>query len=610
MKKILAVALALILVLSLAACGGKTDPNDTSPAGPGNTTPAGPGETTPGGTPAGPGETTPSQPQQPEPVPGGDKTLKLYIAGFQILDPQIWSWGTHACRMGIFEGLTMMNTDFSTRLAQAESLEHNEDYTVWTAKVRQGLKWSDGTPLDANDYFYSFRRIMDPQYLAGKTPSIVNSDVANIILNLSALQQGECTFEDVGVKLIDDYTLQFTLANPCDRFDYRLAESWALPVPQTPIEKFGDDWTTVENIVCNGPFKPSSREENVHLGLVKNPEYWDAANVKLETVDIYAGSQDQYLAYQAGDINVATIATGNLEAVLNSEYKDQIQYYDTSILTYIGLIMGKDSPLVKYPQIREAISLSIDREILCEQVMMGMRTPATTLLFPGFASWAKDIDVIDTKANTTRARELMAEAGFPDGKGLGKMTFFIGGGGTDAFTLALAQMITEGTGIEIDMVNMEYAAFTTERDTYHTDGTWGIWTDSWNCGVPFPSGAFVNYQFDPRERLLPNEGLDKMGTALTGGRANADKLAAMATCTDAAALAYGQKLEQAYALGATPEAEALYKELEKDRLETYVAIPLCFARTAKLVAPTIGNFNGNPTLLDAAPFNFKDVTNG
>lgn len=601
MKKLLALILAMCMVFSLAACGGGGD-DDTG--GTGSPSPSG---STPGGT--GGGTNSPAPTGGGEDGPVGDKTLKLYIAGFQNLDPQIWSWGTHACRMGIFEGLTMMNPDFTTRLAAAESLEHNDDYTVWTAKVRSGMTWSDGEVLDANDFFYSFERIMDPQNLAGKTASIVNSDVANIILNLSALQRGECDFEDVGVKLIDDYTIEFTLATPCDRFDYRLAESWALPVPQHTIEQHGDNWTTPENIVVNGPFIPVARDADVHLQLAKNTAYWDVANVALETVDIYAGAQDQYLSYQAGDINVATIATGNYEAVLASEYADQIQYYDTSIVSYLGMIKTADNPLIEHPEIREAISLSIDREVLCNDVMLGMRTPAETLIYPGFASWASDLNVISTTANVEKAQQLMAQAGFPNGEGLEPMTLLIAGT-ADGYTLALANMIETGTGIKVNIVNLEWAAFVTERNSYHTDGMWGYWSDSWNCGVPFPSGAFVNYQFDVRENLLPNNGLEMMGTALINGGAAADKAAAMATCTDPDAIAYGQLYDQVTAMGATPEADELYRQLEIMRLESYTFIPLSFVRTAKLVAPTMTGFNGNPTLLDAAPFNFKDVSNG
>lgn len=538
----------------------------------------------------------------------GDKTLSLYIAGFQNLDPQIWSWGTHACRMGLFEGLTMMNTDFSTRLACAESLESNEDYTVWTATVKEGLVWSDGETLDANDFYYSFRRIMDPQYLAGSTPALANSDVANIIVNLAALQSGECEFEDVGIELVDDYTIVFTLSTPCDNFDYRLAESWALPVPEQAIEAYGDDWTTPENIVVNGAFTLASRDEDVHIQLVKNTLYWDAENVALEQVDVYAGSQDQFLAYQAGDINVATISTSDYEAVLASDYADQIEYYDTSIINFLGMLKSENNPLLEHPEIREAINLSIDREVLCNDVMLGLRTPATTLIYPGFCDWADDLDVISTTANIERAQELMAEAGYPNGEGLEPMTLLISGT-ADAFTLALANMITTGTGIEVNIVNLETAAFTSEIYTYYTDGTWGYYSTSWNCGVPFSSGAFASYQFDMRENLLPNEGLELVATAMQNSSI-AEKEAAFATCVDEDALRYGELYEQVIAMGSTPEAEEIWAEMETMRLESYTFIPLCFSRAVKLVAPTIEGYNGNPTLLDAAPFNFKDISNG
>ncbi|MEG1752488.1 MAG: ABC transporter substrate-binding protein, partial [Christensenella sp.] len=121
----------------------------------------------------------------------GAKELKMYVAGFQNLDPQIWSWGTHVDRMGIFEGLTQLTPEMGVRLANAEKLEHSDDYTVWTATVRKDLKWSDGSPLNAKDYFYALNRVIDPQYLSGKTSAVSGSEP---ILNVAACQRGEVPF--------------------------------------------------------------------------------------------------------------------------------------------------------------------------------------------------------------------------------------------------------------------------------------------------------------------------------------------------------------------------------------------------------------------------------
>ena len=309
-------------------------------------------------------------------VATGDKTLKMYIAGFQNLDPHIWSWGTHVDRMGIFEGLTLLNSDFTTRMGNAESLEHNEDYTVWTAKLRQDLKWSDGTPLNANDYYYSLQRVIDPQYLQGKTTAF-NTNAP--ILNALECQRGDIGFDQVGIKLIDDYTIEFTLSTACTDFDVRLAESWGLPVPKHAIEKFGDDWTKPENIVVNGPYIPTAREEDVHLTLGPNEEYYETP--ALEQIDLYMGTQNQLLAYQNGDINVATITAADIDAVKkDTELADQLQMFDTSVITYIGLLKSENDVLQQNPKIRQAISLSIDRETIASSVNKGTVTAAHSLV--------------------------------------------------------------------------------------------------------------------------------------------------------------------------------------------------------------------------------------
>ncbi len=533
----------------------------------------------------------------------GDKTLKLYVAGFQNLDPQIWTWGTHVDRMGIFEGLTLLNDDFTARLGNAESLTPNDDYTVWTAKLREDLKWSDGTALTANDYYYSLRRIIDPQYLSGKSTAF-NTNAP--ILNALACQKGEVSFDEVGIALIDDYTIQFTLSTACTNFDIRLAESWGLPVPQQAIETYGDDWTTMDHIVCNGPYMPVAREEDVHLTLEPNPNYYES--VALDRIEIYAGAQNQLLAYQTGDINVATVTAADIDAVLNDEtLKSQLHMVDTSVVSYIGLLKGDNTVLQENQAIRQAISLSIDREVLASSINKDTTSAAYSLIFPGFASWAatlgKEVGTVDY--NVEKAQQLMEEAGYPNGEGLGTMTLLMAGT-PGADVLAIADMITKGTGIKVEIKNEEWAAFTADRDSFHEDGTWGIFLDAWNTSVASVAGAFSNYQFDIRVGNLDAAGLKAFADA---NRVVADEEAARQTATDELSTKYATLYESLLTEADPVAAEEGYKTLEAYRLEACVSIPIAFTRSALLIAPTIEGYVGNPLLLNSPPFYFKDVSN-
>lgn len=529
----------------------------------------------------------------------GDKTLKLYVAGFQNLDPQIWSWGSHVDRMGIFEGLTLLNPDFTARMGNAESITHNEDSTVWTVKLRSDLKWSDGTPLNADDYMYSFRRIIDPVNLQGKSTAFnTNAPIKNAL----NCQKGEVPFEEVGIKKMDERTIEFTLETSCANFDVRLAESWGLPVPKHAIEKYGDEWTRPENIVVNGPYIPVSREEDVHLVLKPNQGYYEVPS--LEQIDIYAGAQNQLLAYKNGDINVATIKAADID-VVNADAKlaANLQKFDTSVVTYLGMLKGKNNILQKHPQIRQAISLSIDREMIANAVNKGTVAPAYSLVYPGFAEWAKDLDVIEY--NVEKAQQLMAQAGYPNGEGLPEMTCLVAGT-PGADVLAVADMIHRGTGIRVKIVNQEWAAFVQDRDAFHEDDTWGIFLDGWNTSVADVSGAFANYQFDIRVGNLEPDALKAYAAA---NRVVADEEAARKTCKNENANRYAEKYEQLLITNDAAQKEAGYKELEIMRLEDCTNIPLTWSKSLLLIQPSIQGYEGNPMLLNSPPFYFKDITN-
>ena len=576
-KRILAAATATTIACSLfVGCGGSSGSAPTS------------------------SQTPSASASTAQPVATGDKTLKMYVAGFQNLDPQIWSWGTHVDRMGIFEGLTLLNSDFTTRLGNAESLEHNEDYTVWTAKLRQDLKWSDGTPLNAKDYYYSLQRVIDPQYLQGKTTAF-NTNAP--ILNAVECQRGEVGFDQVGIKLVDDYTIEFTLSTSCTDFDVRLAESWGLPVPKHAIEKFSDEWTKPENIVVNGPYIPTAREEDVHLTLGPNKEYYEAP--ALEQIDLYTGTQNQLLAYRNGDINVATITAADIDAVKkDAALADQMHMFDTSVITYVGLLKGKNDVLQQNPKIRQAISLSIDRETIANSVNKGTVTPAHSLVYPGFADWTDELGVIEY--NVEKAQKLMEEAGYPNGEGLGEMTFLVSGT-PGADTLAVVDMIQRGTGINVKIVNLEWAAFVQDRDAYHEDDTWGIFLDGWNTAVANVGGAFNNPAFDVRMGNLDAAGLKAYAAA---NRVVADEQAALKTCKNEAANKYTEKMESLLKVSDPEELNVSYKELEIARLQNASSIPLWWGKSVLLIQPSIEGYEGNPLLLNSPPFYFKDVSNG
>ena len=186
----------------------------------------------------------------------------------------------------MFEGLTIYDPHGKVIPGAAESWTLSDDGTVYTFKLRQNANWSDGTPVTANDFVFAYRRMEDPKEAA---------EYANIlypIKNAEAINGGKAPVDTLGVKAVDDKTLEITLERPTPYFIELLAHYAALPAPSWAIEKFGSEWIKPGNIVCNGAFCLTENVPNDHITSVKNPKYWDAANVKIDKV-IYNPSEDQ-----------------------------------------------------------------------------------------------------------------------------------------------------------------------------------------------------------------------------------------------------------------------------------------------------------------------------
>ncbi len=527
------------------------------------------------------------------------KELSLYLAGFQNQDPHIWTWGTHVDRMGIFEGLTTLNPDLSVKLANAEKIEHNEDYTVWTATLRKDLKWSDGVAITANDYYWSMERVIEPTKLAGKT-SAYNTQPP--IVNALECQKGEKPFSDVGIKVVDEYTLEFTLFKTKTDFDATLAESWALPVPKHVIEAKGDEWTSMGTIVTNGPYIPTDRKEDVQLTLKPNANYY--GETSFDKITIYAGTQNQLVAYKNGDINIADIKAADIDAVVKDpELKDQLQIFESGVVSYLGLLHSSNNILQSNQKVRQAISLSLDRELISTQINKNTTSPAYSLVSPKFASWGNDVGL--GGYNVEKAKTLMAEAGFPEGKGFPEITLLVAGN-PNADVLAMADMITKGTGIKVKIENKEWASYVKDRDLYHdNDGVLGFFYDGWGTSVPGPAGYFANFQFDIRQATMDAAGMKKFAES-NGDVAIKEK--ARTTSSDPLAQEYNTKLQAALKLSDPVAIDAAYKELETIRQQSSAFIPVVWNNGCKLIKPELKGYIGNPLLLGTPPMYFNDIS--
>ncbi|MDX9374458.1 ABC transporter substrate-binding protein, partial [Salmonella enterica] len=172
----------------------------------------------------------------------------------------------------LFEGLLISDVEGHPSPGVAEKWE-NKDFKVWTFHLRENAKWSDGTPVTAHDFVYSWQRLADPNTASPYASYLQYGHIANI----DDIIAGKKPATDLGVKALDDHTFEVTLSEPVPYFYKLLVHPSVSPVPKSAVEKFGDKWTQPANIVTNGAYKLKNWVVNERIVLERNPQYWDNA---------------------------------------------------------------------------------------------------------------------------------------------------------------------------------------------------------------------------------------------------------------------------------------------------------------------------------------------
>lgn len=344
----------------------------------------------------------------------------------------------------------------------AESWDVSDDGTVYTFHLREGLKWSDGEPLTAEDFRYAWIRQIDPS-VGGYTP-----DLFFEIVNAEAYLNGEVTDPaEVGIAVLDELTLEVTLTQPAAYWLRVTGTNAYFPVRQDVIEEHGDSWTDPETFVGNGPYKLDEWVRDQRIEFVKNPEYtgpW-ADSRHIDRI-IYRTFQDPWnealTPYEAGEVDAALIPAADLERVeSDAEMADnvvRIPLAGGSIMVFDTQSAPTDDPLV-----REALVRAVDFDALANDVLRGAYAQATSFSPPQMSSHDPDtFPEFDVEA----AQDLLAQAGYADGVGFPTLELA-------SWTLAretliaqaLAAMWSENLGIEVSIEILEPAAMTEWRNT-------------------------------------------------------------------------------------------------------------------------------------------------
>ena len=476
----------------------------------------------------------------------------------QGLDPHIVTGvPEHHLLISMCEGLTIANPKGGENLpGVAESWDISEDGKTYTFFLNQNAKWSNGDPVTAQDFVWSWMRILTSSlgsqypdmlyYLEGaeeyhtwlsieeikkmmeseKDPEIL-ATLEELIFN----HKPKPSFDTVGVKAINDYELKVQLKNPTPFFIRLLSHYSTYPVHRETVLKHGtiDDrkglWTRPGNFVCNGPMNLKTWELNKQIIVEKNPLYWDADRVRLNEIRYYPVSNEstEDRMFRAGQLHVTNVVP--LEKcpiyIENENPNLRIEPYMGTYFYRINTL----HPVLKNKDVRLALAYAINRKQIVEKVSKCGQAAAYSFTPPGSAGYEPDTEV---PFNPELARSLLADSGYENGEGFPVLEIlFNTQEGHRKIALAIQQMWQENLGISVELVNQDWKVYLAREMT----GDFQISRAGWIGDYEDPN-TFL-------DTLRPNRGNNKTGWE----NDEYDRLLELANSTNEQSLRYKYLME-------------------------------------------------------------------
>lgn len=374
----------------------------------------------------------------------------------------------HQIMLALSEGLVAEKKDSELEVEPgvAEKWVPNEKGDVWTFTIRKNAKWSDGVGITAHDFVWSWRRMLSKELGSEYTTMLF------LLKNGEPFFKKEVTAEELGVKALDDYTLEVTLVGPTPHFPSIICHTSWWPVPRHAIEKHGsiydvmNPWTQQENLVSNGPFKMKRYLFKQYVEVQRNPHYWDAANVKLDGVRFYPIDKDltEERLFRRGQLH-ATYATppSKIPRYL-TDHSDIVRNYQNLAIRFYRINTTR-KPLDDM-RVRQALGFALDRESIVKNVLRANQKPCYGLTPPIKGYETANFFSLDV----AKAQQLLAEAGFPGGKGFPELELLIAKSEVEvSMAEAVQAMWRKALGISIRIKQVDFTVQLTMQHSKQYD---------------------------------------------------------------------------------------------------------------------------------------------
>lgn len=462
-----------------------------------------------------------------------------------------------------FEGLVNIDLNGDIRPGVAESWEH-DDARVWRFNLRKDAKWSNGDPVTAHDFVYSWKRLVNPETAS---PYASYLQYAHII-NVDEIISGTADPETLGVKALDDHTFEVTLSEPIPYLDKLVGHTSVVPVHQATVEKYGNQWTQPKTFVSNGAYKLKTWVVNERIVLERNDQYWDNDASVIDEVTFLAISSEvtDVNRYRSGEVDMTNNAIPtDLFPRLKRDIPDEVKV-SPSLCTYYYEVNNERAPFDD-PRVRTAVKLAMDRDIIADKVMGQGQTAAYGFTPPStvdmeaiqpewFSQWTQ-------KERNAKAIELLEEAGFNKRNPLTFTLLYNTSESHKKVAIAAASILKQNAGINVKLENQEWKTF---LDSRH-QGTYEVARAGWCADYNEPS-SFLNIMLSTSSNNTSHYKSDAFDAAMRSS--------------------------------VTAESEAdrvkAYQEAERVMDEESAIVPIYYYVTPRLVKPYVGGYSVNNPL--------------